>query len=297
MTMSQNVRCVDRDLKFIQFSKMPFFKSLSRKTREITKELYQRFVISNDYNKKIVFIVGCQRSGTSLLQNIFFRDFRAKIYKEFSSLSLDGGIRLRPYDEIKNIIDRDKAALILLKPLVESQNVLKALNYFRGSKAIWVYRNYRDVVNSNLNKFGINNGINNLRPIFESADDNWRSEYVPKGAKIIVNRYFSEDMWPHDAASLFWYVRNILFFDLELDKNANVLLCKYEDLVTKPDEIMKNTYKFAGCSYPKNNIVSGIYGKSIGLGKSIKLSKDVDDLCAELLKNLENTYDLHLTHS
>ena len=62
-----------------------------------------------------------------------------------------------------------------------SQNILKLLNYFSNPKAIFMYRNYKDVVNSNLNHFGIDNGINDLRPIHNNENNNWRSEYVSKG--------------------------------------------------------------------------------------------------------------------
>lgn len=264
---------------------------ISSKLFLLSKNLYQFLMIRKTINPNILFIIGCQRSGTTLMTQIFVKDYNTKVYGEFSELSSKGKdkLRLNSLDSVEDELKKVKTGLIILKPLVETQNILKLLRYFKGSRALWMFRHYQDVVSSNLKRFGIGNGINNLRPIIMSEKGNWRSENISTHVKEIVQRYYSEDMNPYDAAALFWFVRNRIFFELELDKNPSVLMCKYEDLVSKPFENMKRIYEFCNADFPGGKIVSEVHSKSVKKGANIQLSIGVESLCEELYKILEDT--------
>jgi len=226
---------------------------------------------------------------------IFEKDLNTKVYGEFSKLSsgdVHQKIRLNPLDSVKEVIDKDRAPLIISKPLVETQNSLKLLDYFNGSKALWMYRHYKDVALSNLKRFGIENGINNLRPIVENNPQNWKSESVSESVRKIVLEHFSEDMNPYDAAALFWFVRNNLFFELRLDENPNVMMCRYEDLVMNPLEIINKIYEFIGHNFPGQKMVSEIYSLSLGKGRRVELSPEIDLLCKEFLEKLDKVYQI-----
>jgi hypothetical protein len=245
--------------------------------------------------KTILFVVGCQRSGTTLMTGIFEKDFGTKVYGEFSPLSsrdAEHKIRLNPLDLVQCEIDRAKVPLVVSKPLVETQNTLKLLDFFPNSKALWMYRNYKDVALSNLKHFGMRNGINNLRPIVQSVPLNWRSENVSEVTREMVTTYFSEDMDPYDAAALFWVVRNRFFFELALDRRPTVMMCRYEDLVVNPTKNMRDVYRFLSCAYPSDDICRDIRAESSGKGAHIKLSPAIDLLCRELLGKLDVAYAL-----
>jgi len=242
------------------------------------------------HRRKIFFITGCQRSGTSVMQRGFERDMNAKIYGEKSKLSSIEGIRLKPLDRVKDELRKDKAQLIVLKPLVESQNILKLLDYFEGSKALWLFRDYKDVAASNLKMFGTRNGINDIRPIVENQGNNWRSEGISENTRNIICQHFSENMNPYDAAVLFWYARNILFFDLGLDVNPRVLMCKYEHLIAKPKEVFQNIYEVLGQPFPGEKITEEIHAGSFRKGKDIEISPAINDRARELLKRLDELY-------
>ena len=228
-----------------------------------------------------------------MLTYIFEKDWNSKVYEEFSKLSTINkikGIRLNPLNDVKNIIDKDRASLIILKPLVETQHILKLLNYFDTSKAIWLFRNYMDVAASNLKKFGINNGINNLRPIVLSEPNNWRSENIPDEIRDLVLKYFSEDMKPYDAAALFWYVRNSFFFSQNLDTNPRIFLCRYDDLVKDPSSTLRKIYDFADEKFPGEKITREVKTSSIGKGIDIDLSEPIASLCKGLMKRINDVY-------
>lgn len=221
------------------------------------------------------------------MNQIFERDWHTKVYAEVSKLSsndLPKKLRLNPLSSVKEALDKDRAPLIILKPLVESQHTLKLLDYFEGSKALWVYRDYRDVASSYVKKFGNYSATNHLKTIVEMHPNSWRYENVSDEIRNIVLQYFAEGMDPHDAAALFWFVRNSLFFELNLVENPKVFLCKYEDLVFNPLEIMKNIYEFLGRDFPGSQIVSEVHTTSVRKGENISLSPEIDFLCMNLLK-------------
>lgn len=243
----------------------------------------------NDANQ-VLFIIGCQRSGTTLMTEILEKDWDVKVYPEHSPLSnqdsLDG-LRLNPLPEVKRAIEADRYPLVVLKPLVETQNADGLLDFFPQARAIWMYRHYRDVANSNLKRFGMNNGRKNLAYIARNDITNWRAERLPVAVRELVLEHYSVDMDPYDAAALFWYVRNTFFFDLQLDQHPRVMTCRYVDLVSEPRTTVQTIYDFAGQPYPGDHILSGIHTSSIGRGQNIPLSPEIEQICESMWSRLE----------
>ena len=173
--------------------------------------------------QSVLFILGCQRSGTTLATRIFERDWHAKVFGEYSQLSSDDslyGIRLNALDKVEATIRRQPYRLVVAKPLVESQRASELIGRFDNCRILWLYRSYVDVAASDLVKFGERNGIDNIRSIVNEEPDNWRSEFVSPLVRETLAQHFDENMRPLDAAALFWYARNSLFFDTELSTMA-----------------------------------------------------------------------------
>ena len=258
----------------------------------VYKQIYQQ-TTRHPVEKVILPIFGCQRSGTSLMTRVFFRDVHAKVYRESSILSQQDPERLRldPWDSLSKRFADDRALLIVLKPLVESQNARAFLSHFSRSRGLWLYRDYRDIAASNLAAFGTNNGIDDLRPVYLQEPGNWRSEHVSEETRAIVCRFFAEDMTPYDAAALFWFVRNQLFFDQMLDSDSRVMLYKYEDFVGQPLCAMQAVYRFLELPFPSNDILKEIHAGSVSKGKAVEISPAIDLLCREMLERLDSTYN------
>ncbi|WP_299413494.1 sulfotransferase [Acaryochloris sp. IP29b_bin.148] len=263
----------------------------------LVKYIYQNFFLQSRDNHQSLFIIGCQRSGTSLINRVFARDLNVRVYRESSRLSSNdpspiakNKLRLNSFNEMKATLDKDKAPIIVFKPLVETQNTLEILDFFPEAKALWMYRHYKDVVNSLLKKFSVNVGIRNLKSIVENNQENWYSEKVPENIRRVVIQHFSEQMSPYDAAALFWFVRNQLFYELQLDSNPRALMCRYEDLVTQPDQVMHCIYEFIGAQYNDKNSWE-VHSNSVKKGHLVQLSPVIEQLCDDLLRKLENTYN------
>jgi hypothetical protein len=240
--------------------------------------------------KRVLFILGIQRAGTSLMYWVFERDLEVKVYRETSTLTSGDRlerVRLNPLPDVKAHIDRDAAPIVVLKPLVESQRAHELMAAFPGARALWQYRHYQDVASSNLKAFGMDNGVRDLRPFVNDDPDNWRSQHSTPETRDTIRRFFREDMNPYDAAALFWWARCRLYFDLNLVDHPHVLLCRYEDLATDPAATMRRIYAFLGTPFPGDHIVRDVHPQSVGKGRVSKLSPEVDALCAGLLASLD----------
>ena len=254
------------------------------------KNIVHQLVRSGTDEKTIVPILGIQRSGTSMLYWIFERDLATKVYRESSELSSQDKvekIRLDPLPLVKKRFDRQRASLVVFKPLVESQLAHDLFDAIPGARALWAYRHYQDVASSNLKAFGMDNGVKDLQPFVRNDPANWRSQNSSEETREIIRSFFSEDMNPYDAAALFWWARCRLFFDLGLDSHPRVMLCRYEDLVTEPSLTMRRIYTFLGRQYPGDQIIRDVNPQSIGKGRTSKLSQDIESLCTDLLVRLD----------
>ncbi|MGQ0595185.1 MAG: sulfotransferase [Gammaproteobacteria bacterium] len=241
-------------------------------------------------SKKLLFIVGCQRSGTTLLHDLLDRRLDTKGYRESSEItSKDPTNRLRliDLDRVRVIIDGAYAPFIIIKALVETQNVHKLLQAFPGSRAIFLYRHYEGVVASDLRTYGLQNGIANLTPIVGGDPKNWRSEGTSRVVQDIITRYFRADMNPYDAGALFWFSRNALFFDLGLNQLESVRLLRYERLVAQPSIAVSRMRQFVGLDGNCRFKVERVRTDSIRKGSDIGISSDVQALCSELLDRLD----------
>jgi len=221
--------------------------------------------------------------------DILRNDLSSLVLGEFSPLSSRDNlrnIRLNPKEQLDAFLHQARAPFVVAKPLVESQKALQLLNQFQDLKILWMFRDYRDVTQSNLAKFGERNGINDLRPIIKREAGNWRAEKIPEQVHAELKELFSEDMDAHDAAALFWYSRNQLFFSQRLEKHPRVYLCSYQELVERPSDIVPDIYSFIGRRFPGPAIYSDIHKSSVGKGRSVKLSGQVDSLCQDLLDRL-----------
>jgi hypothetical protein len=252
------------------------------------KQIYQNLLIKRPDHQAILPIMGCQRSGTSLMTRVFERDINAKVYRESSKLSSRDSekLRLNSFAETRDAIQRHKPSLIVMKPLVESQNALHFMEVMPNSFVLWMYRHYRDVISSYLKAFGLNSGIRDLRIIVNREANNWRSEHVTDETRNIILNAFSEDMNPYDAMALFWIARNRLFFEQSLQHHPRVLLCWYDDFVLQPEKTMCQIYEFVKLPYPGDQIVQEIRTSSVGKGQEVLLSPEIEQMCDQMLQKL-----------
>ncbi|MEW4527089.1 sulfotransferase domain-containing protein [Maioricimonas sp. JC845] len=238
-----------------------------------------------------VFIVGCQRSGTTLLGRLFEKDLRTTVLYEDSCLTGHNGTRLRlkPLDEVQDLLSSTfRTPLVIAKPLVESQRTDKLLDGVPHTKALWMYRDYRDVARSRAKRFKSNR--EHVKAIIEGTPESWRNERISPEVRGVAQRLFDDSVSEIEAAAIIWYARNSLYFELGLDHRDDASLCKYEHLITDPEVCMDRVYRSIGCRTPPQSVTRTVDRDSLGLGASLSIRPEIAEVCEQLQKNLDEEY-------
>ena len=261
-----------------------------KKLQTINYITFPRISSSND-SKVSVFIVGCQRSGTRMLLNVIERcKQECQIYRESNQVAMSR-YRLRDKNTIQGLIDGSRKRIIVFKPLNDSQHTDRLLEYSSNAKAVWIYRQYDDVINSSLNKWStswkdIVCGISK-----DSAYN--ESERMSPDAKALIKKFCSQDMSSEDGAALLWYVRNLIFFDLELQNDHRVLLVNYEDLVIEPQRYFRRIFDFIGCHF-SYKYIKDVSAASIKKSPPPSIHPEIKSLCNEMIQRLNEQYVMQL---
>jgi hypothetical protein len=236
-------------------------------------------------DKQIIFVLGFQRSGTNMLVNSFDKSLEVDVHNESDKLAFES-YRLRSKEIIATLISRSTASYIIFKPICDSHRILELLTDYYGSKGIWIYRNYHDVANSAVVKWK-NHAFEVIRDtVLGKMVWGWRQEAISQDTLTKIRSVWRPDISSHEAFLLFWYQRNQVFFDLELDKNPSLLPIRYEDLVTKPLQFFPKVFEFIGLPYTKNQI-SDVFATSVRAQQFPGAHPDIIKLCDEILERLD----------
>lgn len=279
----------------------PERSSVRRRVRSLAKDAYHRLGRRPSAGPVILVVLGCQRSGTSMMLRTLDEDWNAKVFDEFASVNVRAGdrrsswsgargpygIRLLPLDELAPRLQGLPYRLVALKPLAESQRAPELLERLEGARCIWMYRHYRDVSHSIARKFSAEVHRVNLQPIVDREQGNWRSELVPEDVRATVARHYSRHMNPYDGGALFWYVRNRLYFDLDLARHPAVMLLSYQELVRAPEAVLERVYGFAAVPFPGPRIARDIHNRALGMGHDVPIAPEIEALCEDLWRRLD----------
>lgn len=240
--------------------------------------------------KPVLLVVGCQRSGTSLMHHLLRLDFGTVTYDEVSPLSVDDrveGLRWSPLSAVAARFRADRAALIVAKPLVESQNLDRLLDAFPDGRALWMYRDHHAVALSNVRYFPPGTSHRDLEPILGGDDANWRAERLGEDTRRLIAAIHRPDLPALDAAALFWYARNSLLFERGLDGDPRVRACRYDDLLADPAGIMRAAYEFIERPWPGERIVADVGTATPRRGQAPSFDPAVEEACNRMLERLE----------
>lgn len=250
-------------------------------------------------NKKVLFIFGCQRSGTTATLNYFKTLKHVKTFKEHNDIIHFKNrhcnekyiLRLCNFEKLIGIINDQKEEMVVIKPLVESQRAKHILESIPNSVGIWMYRNPKDVVASIITKWGGRIGSEFIDAIVENVKGNWRSEYVDNQLTNFLVQLKKQCgfLTIHDKAAIFWYIRNTFFFSQQLHNNPKISKVSYFYLVNRKPYLLNKLFKL-GFDI-KIREIDFFNKKSIGKGKNIILHPLVNQLCYDLFKRLNDSWD------
>ncbi len=197
-----------------------------------------------------VYVVGLQRSGTNMLMRGVDQAPEVDVCNENDRRAFTR-FRLRSDETLVSVVRASRHRVVLVKPLCESHRVDQFLDLpgLADGRAIWVFRDPEGRARSEVSKFGDSN-LMALRQIAAGhGDDIWQGQRLPEPSVAIVRSFDLATMTPETAAVLFWVVRNRLYFDLGLDRRADVMLVSYDRFVADPHTQMRRLCSFIELPY------------------------------------------------
>jgi len=277
-----------RELKTRQLSLNDLMKKMFSFTGAIYNKIKKKAsrIFIADLRSQTIFIVGNQRSGTTMLLRQLEKHIDVDSYGESSKAMK--ALRIKSLTYIKKIVHKTKAKIVIFKPLEDSHRVLEFLNTLDSSKVIWVFRHYLDVAKSSMK-------LNWGRHCKEYVENINAGIYFPyneslnlsdKNVQLVKNLYHA-DISEETCIAIIWYLRNTIFFDIDLAKNHRVLLVCYEKLVNNPEEEMHRILLFLGIKKTKA-IIKGIHKKSIKKETESIIDPNVKKICDKIYKDLVN---------
>jgi hypothetical protein len=235
-----------------------------------------------------VFLVGVQRSGTNMLVRGLEAAPEVEVHNENDRKAFQG-YRLRSDQVVADIIMRSRHRYVLFKPLCDSHRIdelLDSMPVKQPGRAIWAYRDVDGRVRSAVSRFG----DVNLRVLSQLARGEglgrWQAQRISPDNLALIAEFDYATMSAETAAALFWYIRNCLYFDLELDKRDDTFLSSYDHLVAAPEETMRSLCAFLG--FPcDQSLTRHIQQRPNSLKPFLDIDQRVRALCDRLTERLD----------
>lgn len=261
-----------------------------RQAERSRKHLWQRMNLDKNATKTPLFVVGNQRSGTTMLMKVLEQSRYMRVFQEHSRRAFGTNWRLLPHEVIHDLINDAHAPVTVFKPLCDAHLTDQLLTEYQNSKAIWIYRTYVDVANSAVNKWG-----EHLKQVMYQITVGdwdalgWRGERLTEDHVNLVKSLYTPEMTFQEAAALMWYLRNQWYYELSLVNDPRVLMVRYESLVQDPKAGMMRIFDWVGTTF-EPEIVEDVSERSVGKGKHLVMSPAIQTLCDDLLNKLNATY-------
>jgi hypothetical protein len=234
---------------------------------------------------EVVFVAGVQRSGTNMIMDVLERSYDTDVYHERDGRAFDN-YEMRPRELIHRLVKASNAPRVVLKALCELQDLRELLDEFAPAKGVWVLRNFEDVVNSHN---ALWNGM--PRCIGEIVKDRngaagWRGRGMSNSTHTVISKLYRPDISNASACALFWYFRNILYFEQGLDQDRRVYLLRYESMVCEPMQQFPKLFDFLGINYP-SDVSNKVFASSIRKRPAPDIDATIRNLCESLTARFE----------
>jgi hypothetical protein len=272
----------------------PLFR---RRARALAKRSARSLIRARPDERRIVLIFGCQRSGTTMIQQTFLdRSWRVLILEEHDRRLVRPGTgreetSWQEYPTVLRRIRRLPFEVVTAKPLVESASATALMDAAEGVKAVWMLRHYWTVARSNVSRFGIDNPHRDLRPIRSRDTNDWRYRGTTDETWETVNDLLNRRLTPFDAAALFWWTRNQLYFDQRLRADDRIRILRYERAVSQPAEVIRSLSDHIGLRLPLDSITSRVRAQPFP-PQTGELDPEVEQLCRKLWDSFEGCPEL-----
>lgn len=193
-------------------------------------------------------------------------------------------LRLVPISQMHQLLSRERNEVVLLKPLYDSQRGIELLEAFERSKAIWIFRHWREVVSSHL-RYYQHDGQQYVQALFDTEESSWMNESVPAKFRQMLESFPREKLDPPSSYALFWAARNSLLLEGELRTLA--LIVEYKSLVERPIEQLEKIASFVDIPLSAN-FGRQAHTKSAKGASSVVVCPEIEEVCDTLYMQLQS---------
>lgn len=256
-----------------------------RRLAVIQKRVLQEF--REPCISKPVFVLGKQRSGTGMLMRIFHRHSDLLVFDENRNNAAFEDFRLRDDDTIRLLVEQARFPAVCLKPVCDSQRIADLFDAFPYGHFVWMYRDYRDVANSSLRKFGSATRAVRLACLGQPGGG-WFQEGLSPAVASTLQQVYRPSLSEFDLACLAWWARNRIVLESGLLGHPNLTLLKYEELASNPDSVLPWLFHRIGIRY-QPGLARDVNARSIG-HPAPEMDRSVQNLCSSVLQRLDHAY-------
>lgn len=239
-------------------------------------------------DSKPIFVLGKQRSGTTMLMHAFHRCPDVLVFDEHRDNKAFEQHRLRSFNVIRNLVEQSRFPAVCFKPICDSHRITDLIAAFPDAHCIWIYRDYRDVANSSLRKF--ETSVRAIRLVCTGkSGGGWFQEGVSRDVSEVLRKAYRPGLTDFDLACLSWWARNQIIFESKMIGKPNVTVMRYEALVCDPEPILQWLFDRIGLEH-RARVGLHISPRSIGRHHAPEIDSTVRSLCAEALMALDDAY-------
>jgi hypothetical protein len=235
--------------------------------------------------KSPVFVVGLQRSGTTMLMNIFHLHPDTEVFDEARDSKTFLDFRIRDLATLRQVIDDSHYRFPCFKIIADSHILPSIMDGLTNPIVLWMYREPGQNAASRLQKFP--QGTAAIRAVCDGRPGGgWFAEGVSESVAGTLRNLDRARFTDFDYACLVWWVRNKLYFDLALDSDSRVRLLRYETLVGQPQPTMSAIFEWLGMPSSKQSM-RFVHSRSMKKPNLPPVDPQIASLCNELLQRLD----------
>jgi hypothetical protein len=236
-----------------------------------------------------VLVVGLQRSGTTMLMDIFHLHPETEVFDEARDSRCFVDFRLRDLQTLRQVIGASHYRFPCFKVIADSHILPSILDRLPNAKVLWMYREPGPNAASRLVKFP--QGTASIRAVCaDHAGRGWFAEGLSQPVRSTLRSLDCSRFTDFDYAHLVWWARNQLYFEMELASDPRVRPLRYETLVANPEPTMRALCDWTGMGWSEMSM-RFVHGRCMKKSNLPPLDPQVASLCVALLARLDAEHD------